>query len=389
MVNKKYNINSVLWTGAVLDLSGYGAASREYVRALDAVGVDLAVEACTFENWKNKVLENDVVDDRIRFLMGKSQNCGTQIVHLTPDNLSNHKSNGKTRICYFAWETSLIPPPWVQIINEFSVEAWVPCKYQVDACIRSGIIVPVVVVPHAIPVLDSDWCPKTKLVLPDDRYKFYSIFQWSTRKNPMGLIRAYYQEFDKSEPVCLVLKTYRVNDGPAEKQAVRDEITKIKAETKGSDAPPIILIDDLIGVDGVLSVHHHCDCYVTMTRSEGFGIPAFVSASMGKPLIIPNYSVFPEHFNEDTAYMIDVPREVPVENMQHISALYTSDMVWGDPSIDSCRARMREVFNNREAANAKGAAARSYVEQNLNYETIGSLMKDRLQLIVERNKNRR
>lgn len=389
MVNKSYNINSVLWTGAVLDLSGYGAASREYVRSLDAVGVDLAVEACTFENWKSKILENDVIDDRIRFLMGKSQNCCTQVVHLTPDNLSNYKSNGKTRICYFAWETSFIPPNWVYAINNFSVEAWVPCKYQVDACIRSGVTVPVVVIPHAIPVRELDWRPKTKIVLPEDRYKFYSIFQWSSRKNPAGLIRAYYQEFDKSEPVCLVLKTYRVNDSQSEKQAVRDEILKIKAETKGSDAPPIILIDDLIGVDGVFSIHYHCDCYVTMTRSEGFAIPVYESASMGKPVIIPNYSVFPEHFNEDTAYMIDVPEEVPVGNMEHISSLYTNNMLWGNPSIESCREKMREVFNNRQVAAEKGEAARSYVEQNLNYETIGNLMKDRLQLITERSKDRR
>lgn len=389
MVNKSYNRNSVLWTGAVLDLSGYGAASREYVRALDAVGVDLSVEACTFENWKSKILENDVIDDRIRFLMNRSQECSTQIIHLTPDNLSKYKSNEKTRICYFAWETSIIPPSWVNAINSFSVEAWVPCKYLVGACARSGVTVPVAVIPHAIPTRDPDWSPKTKLVLPEDRYKFYSIFQWSNRKNPMSLIRAYYQEFDKSEPVCLVLKTYRINDGPSEKQIVRDEIFKIKAETKGANAPPIILIDDLLGVDGVFAIHHHCDCYVTMTRNEGFGIPVYEAASIGNPVIIPNYSVFPEHFNEDIAYMIDVPGEVPVENMEHISSLYTSDMLWGNPSIESCREKMREVFNNRQGAAAKGEAARSYVEQNLNHETIGNLMKNRLQQIIERNKNRR
>jgi glycosyltransferase involved in cell wall biosynthesis len=383
VVNRSPHPPTILWTGAILDLSGYGAASREYVRALDAVGVNLSVEARSFEDWKSRILENDVLDARLRFLMGRSQDCSTQVIHLTPDNLLAYRNNGKTRICYFAWETSLVPPPWVQAINETVVEAWVPCEYLVDACVRSGVTVPLAVIPHAIPVPALDWKPKTKLTLPEDRYKFYSIFQWSARKNPVGLIEAYYREFNGGEPVCLVLKTYKTNASLQEKQAVRDEITKLKASTKRSRTPPIILIDDLLGTDGVFAVHYHCDCYVTMTRSEGFGIPTFEAASMGKPLIIPNYSAFPEHFDEDTAYMIDVPGEIPVENMEHISSLYTDDMSWGDPSIENCRKRMREAFEHRQDAQARGEAARSYVEQNLNHTTIGNLMKRRLQLIGE------
>jgi len=389
VVDRSPHPPNLLWTGSVLDLSGYGAASREYVRALDAVGVNLSVEARSFEDWKGRILENDILNDRLRFLMGRSQNCDTQVIHLTPDNLLAYRNNGKTRICYFAWETSLVPPPWVQAINETVVEAWVPCKYLVDACVRSGVTVPLAVIPHAIPVPASDWRPKTKITLPEDRYKFYSIFQWSERKNPAGLIQAYYQEFNKNEPVCLVLKTYKTNASLQEKQAVRDEIVKLKTSVKRTKTPPIILVDDLLGTDGVFAVHYHCDCYVTMTRSEGFGIPVGEAASMGKPLIIPNYSAFPEYFDESTAYMIDVPGEIPVENMEHISSLYTDDMSWGDPSIESCRKRMREAFEHRQDAQARGEAARSYVEQNLNHTTIGNLMKRRLQLIGERNTSRR
>jgi len=110
-------------------------------------------------------------------------------------------------------------------------------------------------------------------------------------------------------------------------------------------------------------------------------IPVFEAAAMGKPVIVPNYSAFPEHFNDWNSYLVDVPNEISVGNMSHISPLYTGDMLWGDPSIPSCRQKMREVFGNQEAAKEKGRLAKEYVKEYLNYEAIGRIMKGRLESI--------
>ncbi len=371
----------VLWTGAVADLSGYGVASKEYVRALDSVGVDVAVDVRSFEDWKNQVLVDEILDDRMRLLMSKEQKSQLHVIHLTPDNLVDYEKNEKIKICYFAWETSLVPAAWVEILNRIPVEIWVPCEYLVDVCVNSGITVPVFAIPHAIPVPPSDKLPITKIVLPQDRYKFYSIFQWSERKNPTGLITAYYEEFDENDMVCLVLKTYRTSAEIGEKEEIRKEISELKKKIRGSKAPPIILIDDLVGVDGIFAIHYNCDCYVTMARSEGFAIPLYESASMGKPVIAPRYSAFLDHLDDDNSYLIDVPDEVAVDNMKHISDMYTDDMVWGDPSVDSCRKRMREVFEDQVAAKDKGEAIKQHISRVLSYEAIGRLMKDRLDAV--------
>lgn len=374
----------VLWTGAVSDLSGYGVASREYVRALDSVGVDVSVDIRSFEDWKNQILVDEILDNRMRLLMKKDDKARLRVIHLTPDNLSEYGKDGKIKICYFAWETTRIPASWVQLLNEVPVEIWVPCHYMVDACNRSGIGVPVHVIPHAIPVPKAKIQPSIKLDLPKNKYKFYSIFQWSERKNPVGLIKAYYEEFDAKEPVCLVLKTYRNSATIEEKRALRKEIIELKKSLKGPDAPPLVLIDDLVGVGGILAIHDACDCYVTMTRSEGFCIPVCEAAAMGKPVIIPGYSAFLDHFDETNSYLIDVPEEVPVANMDHISKMYTPDMMWGNPSIESCKKRMREVFEDQMAATEKGEVVREYIKNNLDYKTIGNMIKDRLDAVGKR-----
>jgi glycosyltransferase involved in cell wall biosynthesis len=203
----------------------------------------------------------------------------------------------------------------------------------------------------------------------------------SERKNPKSLIQAYYNEFSFNDPVCLVLKTYRVGNARNERDYIRKQIARLKRSTKGINCPPIILIEDFLNIAEIDSIHHHCDCYVSMARSEGFGIPAFTAASFGNPVIVPNYSAFPEHFNESNGYLIDVTNEVPVTNMRHISLLYTGNMYWGDPSVDSLQSRMREVVNNQGLAKRKGLAARTYIGENLSYKAIGTFLKGYIERI--------
>lgn len=370
----------VIYSGAVKDLSGYGSAARDYVRSLDAAGVDVTLDALSFENQPRRFVE-EILERRLWTMMGKPLTPKMQIIHLTPDNYNQYRNNSKIKIGYFAWETSSLPASWIEPINSICREVWVPCKYLADVSRNSGVTIPVQVIPHAIPTTSS-FQPSCALAgLPEDKYKFYSIFQWSERKNPLALLQAYYQEFSKDDPVIYIIKTYRVGTGTSERDFIRREISKLKKITKGVNCPPILLIEDYLSVAKIKNIHYFGDCYVSMARSEGFGLPIFEAAAMANPVIVPNYSAFPEFFNEENSYLVDVPNEVPIRDMKHISILYTGNMLWGDPSIDSCRKRMREAFNNQDQAKEKGLRARKMVEDQLSYQTIGRLMRDRLELI--------
>ncbi len=371
----------VLYTGAIKDLSGYASAARDYVRSLDAVNVDVSIDTRTFESQSSRLVE-EVIERNMWAMMGKPRDAHLHIIHLTPDNYRPYAANQKTRIGYFAWETSRLPRSWVWPINDICKEVWVPCKYLADVSVNSGVTIPVHVIPHAIPLPPLDFNPACFINgIPEDKFRFYSIFQWSERKNPLNTLRAYYQEFSKSDPVVFILKTYRVGNATTERDYIRREISKLKRSTRGPDCPPVILIEEFLGAAEIQAIHHFGDCYVSMARSEGFGIPAFEAAAHGNPVIIPNYSAFPEYFTEETSYLVDVPNEVPIQEMKHISILYTGDMVWGDPSVSDCQRQMRSVFDYQDTAKQKGLAAREYVRNHLSYQAIGRLMKSRLECI--------
>jgi len=376
----------VIYTGALRDFSGYAEAARGYVRALDHVGIDVVADAVSFEPNNPSDLVDEVVGRRLYSLLGRSRDgANLHVIHLTPDNYSKYTDDHRIKAGYFAWETSRLPSKWVNCINGCGLsEVWVPCDYLKGVCEGSGVGIPVYTIPHVISLPPEDWEPNCVIGgLSKDKYKFYSIFQWSERKNGVGIIRAYYEEFSRTENVVLVLKTYRVGNDPTQRDYIRREISKLKRATRGIDCPPILLIEEFLSTSEIAALHYHCDCYVSMARNEGFGIPAFRAAAFGNPVIVPRYSAFPEHFHDGSAYLVDVPTETCVKEMQHISILYTGDMVWGDPSISSCRGMMRQAFNDRVAAKEKGRIAREYVGSSLSLTAVGRIMKARCEALYK------
>lgn len=375
----------VLYTGALKDLSGYAEAARGYALALDKVGLKVSAEAVEFEPWKPMHLLDEIVSRRMWTLLSRENTPKIQVIHLTPENYHGYKNNGKRRIGYYAWETSRLPGYWVKSINQCVQEAWVPCEYLKEVSIKSGVKVPVKVFPHVIPVPEDNWVPSCTLdgISDSNKFKFYSIFQWSERKGADALLRAYYREFSNRDNVMLVLKTYRVGNSANEKNYIRRAISQIRRDERGGNAPPVFLVEEFLSPSEMKALHYYGDCYVCMSRNEGFGLPIFDSAAFGNPVITPNYSAFPDHFTEQNSFLVDVHREVPVANMQHISHLYTGDMYWGDPEIGSCQARMREVFENKKLAEHKGQLAKEYVASNLSQEVIGMAMARRLIQIAD------
>jgi len=375
------------WTGAAEDLSGYGEATREYIRAMDKVGLYVAVDSKSFEPWRPQHLVDKIVERRMRMLMQRSRkDAPIHVIHLTADLYPGYVKEKKYRIGYFAWETSVLHERWVKAINSSVHEVWVPCEWNKIVAERSGVTVPIVVVPHAIPLPTEEvigQLPVCKIEgFPEDHYLFYSISQWSWRKGFDILLKAYFQEFSQNENVCLLIKSYPLKDLSGGRLEIREEIRAAKNQVgKGDSSPKVLLIEEFLSTMEINSLHHYGDCYVTSARAEGFGIGAFQAASFGNPVIVPNYSSFPDHFNEDNAYLVDVPKESKISGMEYISFLYNNLMSWGEPSVDSLRSKMREVFNNKEKADGKGTAGRKMVETSLSYQQIGGLIKERIEFI--------
>lgn len=365
------------YTSACRDTSGYAAAARDYISALLNTGqVDMTLKIASFE--QTKVVHEQFEQD-IEGMVERPLAFDIQIAHLTPENFPACRAPGAYNIAYTAWETERLPYSWPELLNSMD-EVWVPSQWNKEVFRNSGVEVPITVIPHIVPMdkmqVDNDLTFPPALT--KEHYVFYSIFQWIERKNPRGLLTAYFTEFKETDKVYLLLKTYRLNCSASEKQAVRSDIEAIKRSLGLPYYPPIVFFGDLLTRPQINRIHQRCDCYVSLQRGEGFGIPLAEAMSFEKPVITPAYGGCLEFMDKENSLLVPAQR-TPVNGM--IFGNYHGHMVWGEPDIMAAREKMRFCYENRDQAKVYGKRAAADIAEKFNAKTIANTIVQRLREI--------
>jgi glycosyltransferase involved in cell wall biosynthesis len=367
----------IRWVGPIHDESGYGEACRNYIAALASTGFPVTSRAVSFGEPS---ADYGLPGRRALETLNLSHHTALNLVYSPPNYFEGHKDPKAYNIGMFVWEMNRLPSEWVTACNQMN-EVWVPCEWNAKVAQKSGVTVPVYVfghtaatqeydhvVPLAIPNLDPSW------------YKFYSIFQWSTRKNPYGLLKAYLMAFTSEDPVVLILKTYGMNYSKSEEKKVREEIEAIRREVGGSQ-PKVLLITKMLSKAQILGLHRLGDCFFLPHRAEGWGLPHFEACMSGKPVITTNYGGNLEFTKPEHSYLVG-SRQVPVRGMEWFK-WFSPDMTWAEADLSGCIKMLRHVFENKQEAAQKGALAKDFVGKAFNWTAIGSAMKRRLLEIIK------
>jgi len=365
----------VTYVGACLDGSGYAEAARNNIAALYLAGVDLNVAPISFEQKRPALGEMGKLITKLQ-----KARIGDKIfiLHATPPNYSQLVKPGRYNIGYAAWETDQLPRDWVTKINTLD-EVWVPSQYNVKVFKDSGITIPIHCFPHTFNFNQEEEVSKNPVLEPaeEGEFTFYSIFQWLERKNPAALLRAFLTEFKAEEKVRLVMKSYCLNPGMEEDIAViRRQVKQIKDSLHLPSFPKILLISSLLSRGQIRCLHIQGDCYVSLHKCEGFGIPMVEAMAEANPVIATGYSGSDEFIQVGQAYPVKYTK-APVWGMPW--PMYTGEMTWAEPSLLDARKQMRFVFENQGAAWAAGSLGKAFVEQNFSWKKIGEAMKARLE----------
>lgn len=365
----------VKWAAPLLDGSGYAEAARNYVAALTTAQVPVTVQPISFEPARSDYgMAGRIVENSKRPIP-----YGFKIMMMTPDYFHKYREADCYNIGLFLWETNKLPRPWVPACNQME-EIWVCCQWNAEVARESGVKVPIRVFgcttneesfdhvhPYNVPGLD----PKA--------YKFYSVFQWTERKNPKGLLLAYLSAFTRKENVALILKTYRSSYSQKEQDAIKKMVEEIKQEVGGENQPPVYLITWMLTKQEMLGLHKLGDCFSLIHRSEGWGMPHHEACLAAKPVITTDFGGNLEFTKPEHSYLVDF-KLARVEGMPHIP-WYTRDMFWSAPDVPQCRDYMRYVFKNQKEASEKGKMAQTFVRKNLSWSAIGTAMRARLEEI--------
>jgi len=362
------------WHAPFLDGSGYAEASRNHAAALHRAGASLTLKAATFETAR---ADYGSAGEIVRTLLNRGIPYAVNLVYMTPDFFPQYRETGCYNVGFFYWETDVLPEEWVVACRAMN-EIWVPCRWTAEVCAKSGVDRPIRVFGGCANTAEyGDGATLTLPGLDPKWFKFYSVFQWTERKNPRGLLKAYLTGFKKSEPVVLIVKAYRASYSADEQNAVREEIKKIKREIGNEENQPrIMFVPYMMSKAEMVALHRLGDCFVMPHRSEGWGVPHFDALLMGKPVITTRYGGNMDFTLPEFTYLLDY-KLIPVGGMDWIK-WYRPHMKWAEPDVDECRYHMRYVFENRDEAKAKGRAGQAFVRDVFSWERVGQAMKSRL-----------
>jgi glycosyltransferase involved in cell wall biosynthesis len=213
--------------------------------------------------------------------------------------------------------------------------------------------------------------PPDRLGLSDD-FLFLFVFDYSStaqRKNPTGLIEAFRHAFAPGEGPQLLIKTINAPLLPLAEEEV------LWAADGRED---IHVIDRSLSPSERDSLMAGCDCYVSLHRSEGFGLTMAEAMSIGKPVIASAYSGNVDFMTAENSYLVDYGLTRVGPDCQ----IYPADGIWAEPDVEHAARLMRHVYENPEDAARAGAQARADIARLLSPAATGAAMRRRLEALT-------
>jgi len=330
--------------GYVFAESGTGQIGRSIVAALQAAKIPYAVVPFTetINRQEHRFTEHG----------HSSAIYDTNVICVNADQVPVFLERVGAHILYdhynvgiWAWEVDDMPE-WMAKSARYFDEVWGISEYTASS-LRSRLNVPVRAFPLPIVPFEPLQRSRNELGLPEGFlflfcFDFESVFD---RKNPLAVISAFRRAFPRPGDARLVLKS--VNG-----QLHLDELERLRVAA--AERPDIVIVDGYRAIDDHHAMINACDAYVSLHRAEGFGLTVAEAMSLGKPVILTDYSSTKEFTTSENSYLVSGR----IINVPPETRAYPSTAHWSDPDVSVAASLMRRVYEQRDEARKIGERAR-------------------------------
>lgn len=327
------------WFGYFVAEDGYGRFNRRMVAALRGLGCDVAcwhIGVLDKQDW----LDFDAPVDWTRL----SITC-------TPPYMLKPLPQPARQWAFTMVEGSLLPRGWVNDMRAAGVErVLVPCKHNAEAFRRSGVTVPISVIPGGT---DPEEFPVLRRPYERDRpYTFLCLADRGARKGWLEVFDAFYAAFGgktTGDPdVRLIIKSRKTGHN----------VTELIAE-KGDDSLDRRIVYQASDESDMAAVYAQADCVVIPSYVEGWGMPHREATCLGLPVITQAYSGLDDGHTHEWAILLTQGRIVapPSENGLSIGE-------WMVPDVGEIAERMRACYERPDEARKKGLAGARWIRAN-------------------------
>ena len=343
-------MTAIQWEGPITDPVGYATVAREFLLALEKLGAELYL-SWGIQGWTNREnLDREYADLFKKINRKPINNIKSVAVHFRlPDSVKH----GKNHVIMTLFETTRIPQQWTYCCNSCFTETWVPNEFNMQAFRESGVK-NLHKIQYGVNI--DRYNPNVEDLHLQGGFKFYSSFDFSYRKNPHGLLSAYFKEFDFSEDVVLYVKTWNIPVSQFKEYA-----RKIQHQYHKEHMPKVVMIPNILRDNQMAQLYKSMDCFIMPSYGEGWSMPCIQSMACATPVIATNWGGQLEFMDTKNSYMIGVEKLIPSVVQPHL--LYRDYMLWAQPNIRHLSHLMRYVFEHQKDARKRGLRARRDVEK--------------------------
>ena len=318
-------------------------------------------------------------DDEFGGLVNLPIDFDTVIVHTVPDYYSRWRARepDKRMIGMTVWELDKLPAHWAGWLNPMDA-ILLPCQWNCDVFTAADIKPPIEVIPHLTETLRETLPLQLSGISPND-FVFYSIAAWRERNAPHLTLASYLSEFSADDNAILIIKTSttnerRRNDGFWRHRVLRHfETVKQEAseiiKASASTARVAVVTEDWSDAR-IAALHDRGDCYVSLTRAEGWGLGSYEAAQAAKPVIITGHGGQMDFLPAELSFHVNyqlVPFSEPHLPNNKLAPLKAH---WAEPDQASAGRLMRQVFTQPKAAAERGKQLQQHIREHFDNQKI-------------------
>ena len=203
------------------------------------------------------------------------------------------------------------------------------------------------------------------------------------RKNVGLLVKAFYEIFkNKSKIPALILKTSIVGASYIDRREIQNRINAIRKSVPGGKLPSIYLIHGEFTDKEMNELYNHpkIKAMISLTKGEGFGRPLLEFSLTNKPIIATGWSGHVDFLNPEFTALIG-GNLTPIHPSAQIKDMLIENSQWFSPDHGHIGHFMNDVFENYKDWQVKGKRQGFHSRTNFSFEK----MKEQLKDILTRN----
>lgn len=361
-------INLIAYIKAEL---GVGEAARSLASSARSAGIPYSVIDVGYQSPHRQT-----DDSALEFASPDRQPIDIVYVNAdqTPATLNYLRKIGhesRLKIGVWAWEQPVFPDRYLGSFWGLN-EVWVPSTFVQDA-VSALAPVPVLKIPHAVRFEIPKKPSRKRFGLPSRGFLalvMYDLHSYQFRKNPDAAISAFRRAAGDKSGATLVIKTIGATQNSKDFAALKKAV---------QDLPNVVFITEFLSREEVYELQACCDVLLSLHRAEGFGLAPAEMMFLSKPVIATGWSGNMDFMTPMNSY----PVEYELKPLAKSLGVYEAGSVWAEADVDHAAWCLRQVIDDPAKAKDKGRRAGADVRSVLAPETVGRLMRNRLNLLAE------